>query len=106
MQRLILDALERAEAERADYQTYVDRYYEADKSAAVLTEKVRALQSLDILSGVTVGLGGTLIGSSESWEPVGHRSGVDRGCCHHKGAAMRLASRRSPIAETSMMSVW
>jgi hypothetical protein len=69
VQRLILEDLERAESERADLQRYVDRYHEADKLAAVLRERVSAVQSLDIMFGVALGLGGTLIGmaSTAGW---------------------------------------
>lgn len=72
--KLILDELERTEAERDDLRKYVDRYHEADKLAAVgpLNERLKANRRVDTLFGVGVGLGGTLLGASYSFYTPGH----------------------------------
>jgi hypothetical protein len=62
VQKLILDELERADAECADLRTYITRFHEADKRAAVLEEKLKTEHSLEITFGVGVGLGGAIIG--------------------------------------------
>ena len=60
--KLLLDNLEEAWAEIEKLRSYVTRFHEADKKAAVLTEKVTAVTAIEILFGVGVGLGGTIIG--------------------------------------------
>ena len=69
VQRLILEELERAEEQCETLQTYVDRFYEADKRAAVLEAAASSEKTVEILFRVGVGLGGTLIGLSPSlWQ--------------------------------------
>lgn len=62
VQRMILDALERADSDCEIYQAYVGRYYEADKRAAILEERQHSVTAIEIMFGVCVGLGGALIG--------------------------------------------
>jgi len=57
VQKLLLEDLERAEAECETLEGYVERYHDADKRAAVLEEKVQAVTALEIMFGVGVGLG-------------------------------------------------
>lgn len=73
VQRLILDELERAEERCETLQTYVDRFHDADKRAAILEASARGEKAIEILFGVGVGLGGTLIGLASSVWQEGHR---------------------------------
>jgi hypothetical protein len=62
VQKLILDELERAEAECDQLRGYIDRYHEAEKRAAILNERLKPIRSIDLLFGVGVGLGGAILG--------------------------------------------
>lgn len=62
VQKLLLDDLERAESECEIMQGYIERYHDADKRAAVLEERVRSGTAIEIMFGVGVGLGGTIMG--------------------------------------------
>ena len=69
VQRLILDELERADEQCEVLQTYVSQFHEADKRAAILEITARSEKTVEILFGVGVGLGGTLIGLTPSvWQ--------------------------------------
>lgn len=61
-QKLLLDILEEAESERYNYKVYVTSYYEADKIAAILGEKLLADKKIDVFFGVGTGLGGAILG--------------------------------------------
>lgn len=62
VQKLLLEELERAEAECQIAEGYIERFHEADKRAAVLEEKLRTNSAFEIMFGVGVGLGGAIIG--------------------------------------------
>jgi hypothetical protein len=66
VQKLLLDELERTEYECENLKSYVERYHEADKRAAVLEERIRerirSITAIDIMFGIGVALGGTIIG--------------------------------------------
>lgn len=62
VQKLIIDELERAELECVALREYVDRFHAAEKRAAVLEEKLKASNALEILFAVGVGVGGAVIG--------------------------------------------
>jgi hypothetical protein len=62
VQKLILDELERAEADCEIAEGYIERYHTADKRAAVLEERLRTQTAIEIFFGVGIGLGCTLIG--------------------------------------------
>jgi hypothetical protein len=62
VQKLLLDDLERAESECEILQGYIERYHEADKRSAVFEERIRSVTAIDIMFGVGVGLGGTIMG--------------------------------------------
>ena len=62
MQKLILDELERAEADCEVFESYVERYHDADKRAAILEEKLKTHSSIEIFFGVGVGIGCAIIG--------------------------------------------
>jgi hypothetical protein len=62
VQKLLLEELERADAECEILKGYIQRYHDADKRAAVLEEKLRAQTAFEILFGVGVGLGCGIVG--------------------------------------------
>ncbi len=62
VQKLLLDELERAEAECEILIGYVERFHEADKRAAVLDERVKTATALEIMFGVGIGVGGAIMG--------------------------------------------
>lgn len=64
VQKLLLDMLQEADDEREGLRPYVDRFYSADKTAAVLREEVKTLTAIEVFFGVGVGLGGAIIGLS------------------------------------------
>lgn len=77
VQKLLLDELEQAEADCEVLQGYVGRYHEADKSAAVLEEKLKTANVIEIMFGVGVGIGGAVIGLAplfwtEAEQPKGY----------------------------------
>ncbi len=61
-QKLILDLLITTEAERDELKAYVPKYYEADKRAGVLEEKLKSNKVNEIMFGVGVGIGCAIIG--------------------------------------------
>jgi hypothetical protein len=67
VQKLLLDDLERAETECEILQGYIERYHEADKRSAVFEERIRSVTAIDIMFGVGVGLGGTIMGLSPTF---------------------------------------
>lgn len=69
VQRIILDELERADEQCEVLQTYVNRFHDADKRAAILEVSARNQRAIDVFFGVGVGLGGTLMGLAASvWQ--------------------------------------
>lgn len=62
--KLLLDALERADADAERFETYVERYHEAAKRAAVLEERLRTNTSLEVFFGTMTTLGGAIMGVS------------------------------------------
>ena len=70
VQRLLLDEIERLEKENNIMSGYQDSYYEADKSSAVLKEKLKTNIAHDIIFGVCLCVGAVLIGFAPSlWAP-------------------------------------
>lgn len=61
-QKLILDMLINAEAERDDLKIFVAQYYDADKRASILQEKLKGNRLNEILTTSGVGFGFALIG--------------------------------------------
>jgi len=61
---LLLDMLQQAEEEHEGLRSYVNRFHDADKTAAVLMEGMRTHTAIEIFFGVGVGLGGAIIGLS------------------------------------------
>lgn len=64
VQKLLLDMLQETDDEREGLRSYVDRFHDADKTAAVLRETVKTHTAIEIFFGVGVGLGGAIIGLS------------------------------------------
>jgi hypothetical protein len=64
VQKLLLDMLQESDDERERLTSYVDRFHDADKVAAVLREEVKTHTKIEVFFGVGVGLGGTIIGLS------------------------------------------
>ncbi len=62
VQKLLLDMLQETDDEREGLRYYVDRFHEADKTAAVLREEVKTHTAIEVFFGVGVGLGGAIIG--------------------------------------------
>ena len=67
--KLLLDDLERAEADRDRYSAFAEQYHEADKRAAVneermnvLREQLRTNRAVEVLFATGLGLGGAIIG--------------------------------------------
>ncbi|TPK39689.1 hypothetical protein [Mesorhizobium sp. B2-5-3] len=62
VQKMLLDDLDRLERELFDAQSYRDKFYEADKRAAILTEQATKSTGWDILSTLTIAVGSALLG--------------------------------------------
>lgn len=62
VQKLLLNGLERAESECEILKAYVTRYHDADKQSAILSERIRSVTTIEIMFGIGVGLGGTIMG--------------------------------------------
>jgi hypothetical protein len=62
VQKMLLDELEQSEAQCEVLQGYITRYYDADKLAAVLQERLRGATALEICFATGVGLGGAIVG--------------------------------------------
>lgn len=72
--KLIIDDLERSDAECEMLRSYVDRFHEADKNASILDERMRSVTAIEVAYGVGVGLGSAIIGIAPLfWEqkPLG-----------------------------------
>lgn len=54
--------LQEADDERASLRPYIDRFHEADKNAAILTERMRSYTKIEVFFGVGMTLGGSIIG--------------------------------------------
>lgn len=61
-QKMLLDMLEEAENDREILKSFVTNFHEADKKAAILSEKLNADRSIEIFFGTGVGLGGAIFG--------------------------------------------
>ncbi len=62
VQKLILDELERADAECEQVKSYIERFHEADKKASILEERLNSSRAVEVLFGLGVGLGGAIMG--------------------------------------------
>jgi hypothetical protein len=62
VQKLILEELERAEAQCELLQSYVERFHDADKKVGILEVKLKTNTTIEIMFSVGIGLGGAIIG--------------------------------------------
>ena len=62
VQKLLLDMLQEADDEREELRSYVDRFHDANKTAAVLREELKTHTAIEVFFGVGIGLGGAIIG--------------------------------------------
>ena len=62
VQKLLLETLANAEAKCKALESFVERYHEADKRAAVLEEKLKANAMIDISFTVEMAVGGLILG--------------------------------------------
>ncbi len=62
VQKLLLDMLDEAEAERDEYKAYVEAFHTADKKASVLSERLNADRSIEVFFGAGMSIGGVLCG--------------------------------------------
>jgi hypothetical protein len=60
--KLMLEILDMTEEDRNEYKGYLPRYYEAEKRASVLAERLQTDVTNEILSSLCIALGGTIIG--------------------------------------------
>ena len=73
---MLLEELERAENQCGVLQGFVGRFHEADKRAAILSEKLKTQTALEILFAVGVGVGCAMIGLAPSLWTMGHAGPV------------------------------
>jgi len=59
--KLIVENLEHADAECDDLRTFVERFHDADKTSAVLQEKLKTEKAVEIAFGAGVGIGCSMI---------------------------------------------
>jgi len=76
VQKVLMDDLDRLEAENADLRRYMDRFHEADKENAVLKEKNKYNLASDIAFGGFMTIGASAIGYSPVLAPVPHASEI------------------------------
>jgi hypothetical protein len=62
VQKMLLEELQLAEDKCEVLESYVDRFHEADKKAAILSEKLVAQKAFDVLFNVSFGVGCAIIG--------------------------------------------
>ena len=70
VQKVMMDDLDRLEADKAELQRYVDRFHAADKENAVLKEKGKVRVASDISFGVLMTLGAAAIGYSPTLQAI------------------------------------
>lgn len=75
IQRMLIDDIERLEKEKFELSEYQDKYYEAEKRAAILDEKVRKSVSQEVMFAVSLTVGAASLGYAPSaWtaQPTGY----------------------------------
>lgn len=75
-QKMLLEMLEEAETQKEGLKSYVTSFYEADKRAAILGEKLNADRSVEIFFGAGVGLGGTILGLAPTFWTINILHGI------------------------------
>ena len=74
--KLLLDMLEEAWSEIEVLSPYQTRFHDADKNAAILSEKVKTINASEIFFGVGFGLGGSIIGLAPYFHSLKPEYGV------------------------------
>jgi len=64
--KLLLDRLDQTEIQVVELKEFRDRFYEADKQVAVLTERTKSNTAAEILYGVALAVGAIFVGLSPS----------------------------------------
>lgn len=75
VQKILIDETERLENECSDLRVFVERFYDADKQVAVLTEQRKRDTALDVFIGGALAVGSALIGYAPNvWahQPTGY----------------------------------
>lgn len=70
-QKMLLDMLEEVENERENLKGFVTNFYESDKRAAILSEKLITDKRIEVFFGGGVGLGGALLGLAPFFWDIG-----------------------------------
>ena len=96
IQKILLDDLERAEESCEILNAYVERFHEADKRAAVLEEKLRPENAIEIMFAVGLALGGAIVGLAPVfWDATSSKGPIALGIgvCMIIGAIIGRISR-------------
>ena len=62
VQKMMLDELDRLDGENNELKRFVDKYYEADKEAAILSEKQSRSKASELIYGALMTVGAAAIG--------------------------------------------
>lgn len=62
IQRMLIDDIERLEKEKFELSEYQEKYYEADKKAAILDEQVKKSVSQEVIFAVSLAVGAASLG--------------------------------------------
>lgn len=96
VQRMLIDEIERLERENTDLREFRDRFYSADKKAALLEERSKKLLSGEIIFGACLTIGAAAIGyAPAAWsdQPSGYLSLIFGGVLVVGGICSRLVQR-------------
>ncbi|WP_430385495.1 hypothetical protein [Blastomonas fulva] len=66
VQKMMMDELDRLDGENSELRRYVDKYYEADKNCAILSEKQNKANAGEIIYGAMMTIGAAAIGFAPS----------------------------------------
>jgi hypothetical protein len=97
VQKMLLEELQLAEDKCEVLESYVDRFHEADKKAAILSEKLAAQKAFDVLFNVSFGVGCAIIGLAPFFWDVKGSAGplaLALGIVLAGGATVASVSRR------------
>ncbi|WP_157739317.1 hypothetical protein [Herbaspirillum sp. meg3] len=79
VQRMLIDEIERLDAERSDLASFRGKFHEADKSAAILEEKFKGKISIEIIHIACITVGAAALGYAPSiWQmqPTAWMTGI------------------------------
>jgi Ca2+-dependent lipid-binding protein len=72
VQKLLLDNLDELENWNFELETFQDRFHEADKAKAILEEKIKSIQSSEILYTFTLTIGAAIMGLAPTFWITGY----------------------------------